>query len=40
MTIIYITHDLTTAYHVSDSITVLYRGNVVEQGDVIYVEAR
>jgi peptide/nickel transport system ATP-binding protein len=34
VTIIYITHDLTTAYHVSDSITVLYRGNVVEQGDV------
>ncbi len=33
-TIIYITHDLTTAYHVSDTITVLYRGDVVEKGDV------
>ena len=34
VTIIYITHDLTTAYHVSDTITVLYRGDVVEKGDV------
>lgn len=34
VTIIYITHDLTTAYHVSDSIIVLYRGDVVEKGDV------
>ncbi len=34
VTIIYITHDLTTAYHVADSITVLYRGDVVEKGDV------
>lgn len=32
--IIYITHDLTTAYHVANSITVLYRGEVVEKGDV------
>ena len=34
VTIIYITHDLTTAYHVANSITVLYRGDVVEKGDV------
>lgn len=30
----YITHDLTTAYQVSDNIVVLYRGHVVETGDV------
>ena len=34
VTIIYITHDLTTAYHVSDNIVVLYKGDVVESGDV------
>lgn len=34
VTIIYITHDLTTAYHVSKSIVVLYRGGVMEAGDV------
>ena len=34
VTIIYITHDLTTAYHVSDNIIVLYKGEVVEKGDV------
>jgi peptide/nickel transport system ATP-binding protein len=32
--ILYITHDLTTAYHVSDYIIVLYRGSVMEAGDV------
>jgi ABC-type oligopeptide transport system ATPase subunit len=32
--ILYITHDLTTAYHVADDIMVLYRGDVVERGDV------
>ena len=32
--IFYITHDLTTAYHISDSIIILYRGNVMEAGDV------
>ncbi len=31
---LYITHDLTTAYQISDSIIVLYRGSVVEAGDV------
>ena len=32
--ILYITHDLTTAYHVSDYIMILYRGSVMEAGDV------
>jgi oligopeptide/dipeptide ABC transporter ATP-binding protein len=31
--IVYITHDLTTAYHVADTVIVLYRGVVVEAGD-------
>ncbi len=31
---VYITHDLTTAYQVSQSIVVLYRGSVAEAGDV------
>src|SRR6266540_978441 len=34
VSIIYITHDLTTAYHVTNSIVVLYRGSVMEAGDV------
>jgi len=32
--VLYITHDLTTAYHVSDYIIVLYRGSVMEAGEV------
>jgi oligopeptide/dipeptide ABC transporter ATP-binding protein len=32
--IIYITHDLTTAYHVSDYIMVMYKGAVMEVGNV------
>jgi peptide/nickel transport system ATP-binding protein len=32
--ILYITHDLTTAYHVSDYIMILYRGSIMEAGDV------
>jgi peptide/nickel transport system ATP-binding protein len=32
--VLYITHDLTTAYHVSDHIMVLYHGSVMEAGDV------
>ncbi len=35
--IIYITHDLTTAYHIADTIMVLYRGSVVEAGDAATV---
>ena len=34
ITILYITHDLTTAYHVSDHIIILYRGSVMEAGEV------
>ncbi len=32
--ILYITHDLTTAYHVSDHIIILYKGSVMEAGNV------
>jgi peptide/nickel transport system ATP-binding protein len=34
ITILYITHDLTTAYHVCDHIIVLYKGSVMEAGSV------
>ena len=34
VSIIYITHDLTTSYHLAKSIIVLYRGEVMEAGDV------
>lgn len=34
ISVIYITHDLTTAYQISDNIIVLYRGSVVEAGSV------
>jgi peptide/nickel transport system ATP-binding protein len=37
VSIIYITHDLTTAYHIANSIVVLYRGSVMEAGDVDHV---
>jgi peptide/nickel transport system ATP-binding protein len=37
ISMLYITHDLTTAYQVSDNITVLYRGEVAEVGDVDHV---
>jgi peptide/nickel transport system ATP-binding protein len=33
ISLIYITHDLTTAYQISDRIMVLYRGRVVEDGE-------
>ena len=32
ISIFYITHDLATAYHVSDFVMVLYKGQVVEAG--------
>lgn len=32
VSLIYITHDLSTAYYVSDYIAIMYRGNVVEYG--------
>ncbi len=34
ITVLYITHDLTTAYQVADNIMIMYRGHVVEAGDV------
>jgi peptide/nickel transport system ATP-binding protein len=34
ISLIYITHDLTTAYQVSENIVVLYRGTVAEAGNV------
>lgn len=34
VTIIYITHDLATAYYVSDRIAIMFRGNIVELGPV------
>ena len=34
VTVLYITHDLTTAYHVSEYIIILYRGSVMEAGEV------
>src|SRR5438309_11662254 len=33
ISLIYITHDLTTAYQISDRIIVLYHGEVVEEGE-------
>ena len=32
MSVIYITHDLATAYYVCDWITIMFRGNIVEMG--------
>ncbi|GIV77878.1 MAG: peptide ABC transporter ATP-binding protein [Litorilinea sp.] len=34
ISILYITHDLTTAYHISHDILILYRGSIAEAGDV------
>ncbi len=34
VSIVYITHDLTTAYHVAKSVVILYRGSVMEAGSV------
>ena len=34
ISILYITHDLATAYHISDEIVVLYQGGVAEAGSV------
>jgi peptide/nickel transport system ATP-binding protein len=34
MSVLYITHDLATAYYVSDRIGVMFRGNIVEMGTV------
>jgi peptide/nickel transport system ATP-binding protein len=40
MSIVYITHDLTTAYQISDNIIVLYRGSVAEAGGVDLVVSK
>lgn len=40
ISIIYITHDLATAYQISENIVVLYRGSVAEAGDVELVVKR
>ncbi|MDP2953432.1 MAG: ABC transporter ATP-binding protein [Chloroflexota bacterium] len=40
ISLIYITHDLTTAYQVSENIVVLYQGSVAEVGDVELVIKR
>jgi peptide/nickel transport system ATP-binding protein len=37
ISILYISHDLTTTYQISDHIIVLYRGTVVEIGDIDHV---
>jgi len=37
ISLVYITHDLTTAYQIADNIVVLYRGSAVEAGDVEHV---
>ena len=34
VSVLYITHDLATAYYVCDRIAIMFRGNVVEMGDV------
>lgn len=34
ISILYITHDLTTAYHVGDDLLVLYQGSIAEMGQV------
>ncbi len=34
VSILYITHDLATAYYVSDRIAIMFRGNIVEMGTV------
>ena len=34
VSVIYITHDLATAYYVCDRIAVMFRGNIIEIGDV------
>ena len=40
ISIVYITHDLATAYQISENIVVLYRGSVAEAGDVELVVKR
>jgi oligopeptide/dipeptide ABC transporter ATP-binding protein len=37
ISLVYITHDLTTAYQICDDVIVLYRGSVAEAGDAVEV---
>lgn len=39
VSVLYITHDLATAYYVSDRIAIMFRGNIVEMGPVEQVLA-
>jgi peptide/nickel transport system ATP-binding protein len=39
VSILYITHDLATAYYVSDRIAIMFRGNIIEMGTVEQVLA-
>jgi len=34
VTILYITHDLATAYYITDKIAIMYRGSIVEEGNI------
>jgi peptide/nickel transport system ATP-binding protein len=34
VSVLYITHDLATAYYISDRIAIMFRGNIVEMGPV------
>ena len=34
MSVIYVTHDLSTAYYICDDVAIMYRGNIMEYGDV------
>ncbi len=34
ISVVYVTHDLTTAYQICDDILIMYKGSVVEQGNV------
>lgn len=34
VSVLYITHDLATAYYVSDRIAIMFRGNIIEEGPV------
>jgi peptide/nickel transport system ATP-binding protein len=34
VSVLYITHDLATAYYMSDRIAIMFRGNIVEMGSV------
>ncbi len=42
MIIIYVTHDLSTAYYIGDDISIIYRGTLVEHGPIskVYQEPR